>query len=131
MHAQIGWMQSWILTTTIANVWKVRPAGNTRLIFLETIPKYVPTLTTPPGNCRTEYRSTTDQIGPQMGPPKGLCPSPGQLMHPSDSIIKIWRCMAQTKHPAMLCTGSEGFLWFWTSELSGSLNVLLWKLCPK
>jgi hypothetical protein len=70
-----------------------------------------PDLIAPPSDCQTEDRSTTDQIGPRMGPPKGLHLSPGQLMRPSDSTVGIWRCMAQTKRPGVLCTRLEGFLY--------------------
>jgi hypothetical protein len=42
MHVQICCMQSWILTATVANVWKVHFVGITRLIYLETIPNDAP-----------------------------------------------------------------------------------------
>jgi len=49
-----------------------------------------PELTTPLGDCQTEDRPSTDQTGPQMGPPGGLCPSPGQLVCPWGFVPLSW-----------------------------------------
>jgi len=82
-----------------------------------------PDLIHTPSVCQIEDRPSADLYGPQMGSLWGLHPYCCQLLCPSDSTVGIWLCISQTERLGILCNGSEGFHWIWSSDLTGTLNV--------